>query len=308
MKKLTYVLFIILTFTFSLNCFAYENIIADNADLFSDYEETEIASAIETFSSEKDFSLAVLTTDYASGLSSEELADNYLDNLIDSDGWQENSLLFLIDMDNRNVWISTCGDCVLAFNDSEIDNIIDSGYNSLVSGEYGDCILQMIDSARQVNTEIVDGEDFYIDEFGNIIGEQSGETVIINDQIDDGWYYDNSDSYESDYYISSNHSNSLNFSDIIVYVVIGLVAGVISVFIVKNKYKNTGKGDEFNADDVLLNLTASNDNIVSRNVVTARIPKNNNRGGHGGGGFSGGGSSVHRSGSGRSHGGGGRSF
>ncbi len=308
MKKLLPVLVILISLTFSLNCFAYENVIADDADLFSDYEETEIASAIELFSLEKDFSLAVVTTDYASGLSSEEFADNYLDDLIDTDGWQENSMLFLIDMDNRNVWISTCGDCVLAFSNSEIDSIIDSGYNSLVNGEYSDCILQMTDYARQAYTEIVDGEDFYIDEYGNIIGEQSGETVIINGQIVDGWHSSDSDSYENYYYESDYHSVGLSITDIIIYIIVGLAAGLISVFIVKNKYKNTGKGDEFNADDVLLNLMASNDSIVSRNVITTRIPKNNNRGGPRGGGFSGGGSSVHRSSAGRSHGGGGRSF
>ena len=69
------------------------------------------------------------------------------------------------------------------------------------------------------------------------------------------------------------------------------------------KYKNFGKGDEFDTDDVLLDLTGSDDTVISRNVITTKIQKNNNH--HRGGGAGG---SVSSGGGARSHGGGGRSF
>ena len=68
-----------------------------------------------------------------------------------------------------------------------------------------------------------------------------------------------------------------------------------------------GKGDEFNADDVSLELTASNDNVISKNVITTKIPKNNNNN-HKPGGSGGGGVSVHRSSGGVRHSGAGRKF
>lgn len=286
MKKLLPAIIAVLLFIFSVQGFAYENIIDDSADLFTDIEETEILSSIESFSAETGYSLAVVTTDFTSGVGSEEYANDYHDNLIDTEGWQEDGLLFLIDMDNRNVWISTCGECISAYSDYDIDEIIDSGYDSLTNGYYSDCIISMVDAACNIGTSVYESDvndfDYYYDDYN---------------------YYPN-DNYNNSYY-SSSHSISLNISDFLIYIVIGLVVGLIVAYMVKKSYKNMGKGDEFDADDITLNLTASNDTIISRNVITTRIPRNNN---HHRGGSMGGGSSVHRSGGGRSHGGGGRRF
>lgn len=333
MKKFLPLIVLIFMFAFSVQGFAYENGIFDDADLFSASEETDIDLSLQSFSSEKDFSLAVVTADYTSGVSSEEYADDFYDYLIDNEGWQENGLLFLIDMDNRNVWISTYGECILAYSDSEIDDIIDSGYDSLTAGYYADCILSMIEAARLADTVIDNADDYYIVDDESLFGDPSfagsivefnGEMYSVNDagewipmvteSYENGYYggYYDSDYYDSYYhddyydYGSSYRSSSFNITDVLIYIVIGLVIAAIVVFAVKSRYKNMGKGDEFDADDVILNLTASNDNIVSRNVVTTRIPRNNNHHHHGG--SRGGGSSVHRSGGGRSHGGGGRRF
>ncbi len=309
MKKIVAVSAVIISLLFSVCGFAYESSIFDDADLFSDYEESEIASSAESFMTEKEYSIAIVTTDYTSGISSEEYAYDYYNNLIDTHGWQENGLLMLIDMDNRNVWISTFGDCILAYSDAEIDSIIDGGYNSLVNGEYADCILEMIEEARVSNT-VVDDNDFYIIEDEDLFGDYSfaGNIVEFNGEMfqvaEDGEWISLSDDvyYEN---ITANNKSSLTVSDALIYIVIGLVIAAIVVFVVKSKYKNMGKGDEFSSDDVILNITSSNDKIISRNVVTTRIHRNNNGGSRGG--FSGG-STVHRSGGGRSHGGGGRSF
>ncbi|MBQ8015180.1 MAG: TPM domain-containing protein [Clostridia bacterium] len=322
MKKLIPILCVFLMFVFSVQGFAYENVIDDSADLFSESEEIEILTAIEDFSDVKSFSLAVVTTDYTSCVSSEEFADDYYDYLIDNEGWQEDGVLFLIDMDNRNVWISTCGDCILAYNDSEIDSIIDRGYESLANGFYADCILNMTEAALYTDTSINSGEDHYIIEdeslfgdsfFSGSIAEHNAEIYEINENGEwvpiesDNEFYENFHNYSDSSYSSS--SISFDLGNILIYILIGLAIGGISVFAVKSHYKNTGKGDECDADDLTLNLTASNDNIISRNVITTKIPKNNNH--HHGGGSRGsfsGGSSVHRSGGGRSHGGGGRGF
>lgn len=319
MKKLLPFFMILFMAFFSVNGFAYQNIITDDADLFSDYEEAEISAAIEDFSAEKEFSLAVVTTEFTSGLSSMEYADDYYDYLIDNEGFDENGLLFLIDMDNREVYISTSGDCILSYSDSEIETVIDAGFDDLVNGEYARCILEMTEEARNTDTVIDPENDYYIGE-ESLFDEPffSGSTIEING---DKFYIDangewipaenNSDdyNYDYDYDYSASYDSSFSFTDVLIYIVIGLAVGAVTVFVVKSRYKNQGKGDEFDSDDVVLNITASNDTVISKNVITTRIPKNNNvhRGGSGGG-FSGGGSSVHRSGGGRPHGGGGRRF
>lgn len=312
MKRILPVFVILFLIIFSVKGFAYGNFIDDDADLFSDYEETEILSAIEYFTSEKEFSLAVVTTDFISGLSSEEYADDYYDYLIDNEDFGENGLLFLIDMDNREVWISTSGECILSYNDIEINSIIDNGYNSLTNGDYAQCILEMTEAAMNTDTVTDPDEDYYIGD-DSLFGDSffSGSTVEINGNtyyIDENgeWILTDANSdYNGNYDYGSSDYDAFNFTDVLIYIAIGLAVGGIALYIVKSRYKNQGKGDEFDSDDVVLNITSSNDTIISKNVITTRIPKNNNN--HHSG-SRGGGSSVHRSGGGRPHGGGGRKF
>lgn len=286
MKKIVSVtLVFLLMLTFSVIAFAYENDVSDNANLFSAEEHSEILSRASDFSETTEISLAILTIDFAQGLTSEEYANDYHDNLIDSEGWSEDSMLFLIDMDNRNVWISTTGRAEDVYYD--VDTIIDGGYDYLVDGYYGQCILGMIDAAEN--------EAYYSDSDDEVIEEH--------------YYYFPDDAFEDEYYNEENVSydvqRSFDIEDLLIYIAVGLGIGGIAVFAVKSRYKNFGKGDEFDTDDVFLNLTGSNDTVISRNVVTTRIPRNNNHH-RPGGGSSGGG--MRHSGGGRSHGGGGRGF
>ena len=311
----------VLLISFSVNSFAFEYDVYDKAYLFTEDEKTEIITQAEGFASATGYSLAVVTTDDAMGKTSEEFADECHDELIDLEGWSEDSMLFLIDMDNREIHISTTGEAILAYSDSSIDYIIDSGYSELTDGDYAEAILLMIETAANEcgnpddNYLILDGEDYsYGDsDFSGVIVDFNGKKYKITDDgdwipLNDGFAYDYDYNYNSDVG-NVGSSSGFKFTDALICIAIGLIIAAIVVFIVMSRYKNMGKGDEFDEDDMTLSLTGSSDNIVSRNVITTRIPKNNNRGGRaGGGGFSGGGSSVHRSGGGRSHGGGGRKF
>lgn len=311
---------ILILSVFSVSAFAYDTYVDDFADLFSDDEINLIEEAVESFASETDFSVAVVTTDDALGKTSQEYADDYYDSLIFNSGWSENGLLFLIDMDNREVYISTAGECILTYSDSSVDYIIDSGYNDLVSGYYADCVLAMLETAAN-EYENYSGGNYYIpDEEDYSYGDSEFSDSVV--QFDGEWYEVSSDGewvpvdeynydygYDYGYNSGSRNRSGFEWSHVLAYIIIALVIAAIAVFAVKSRYKNMGKGDEFDADDITLNLTNSSDNIISRNVVTTRIPRNNNHNRPGGrsGGFSGG-SSVHRSGGGIRHGGGGRKF
>ncbi len=285
MKKILSVLTVFLFIISLLIPLAYayeETLIDDAANLFEDMQEEEISSALLNFALETTYSAAVISTDNANGKTSQAYADDYYDNLVVSEGWSHNGILFLIDMDNREVCISTMGECIPVYADS-IDYIIDFGYSELVDGNYTECILLMIDAAYE-RTQTGSGE--YYDDF-----------------YDDGYY-----GGEVNYPNTVTKSSGISIGNVAVCIIVALVVAAISVFAVKSKYKNTGKGDEFDTDDVVLNLTGSNDTVISRNVVTTRVPRNNNHNRTGGrGGISGGGSS-HRSSGGFSHGGGSRKF
>ncbi len=277
MKKIfSFLLATVLFVSFSAYAFAYESDVKDYANLFSEDELFQIVSEASFYTASSDISLAVLTINDAQGLSSEEYANDYIDNLIDNEGWNDSCMLFLIDMDNRNVWVSTTGRAEDIYYD--VDPIIDGGYDYLADGEYAQCILGMID--------VADNESYFFDSEGEIVEEH--------------YIYFPEDTLEHEY--DYEVQRTVGITDVLICIIVGLGIGGISVLVVKSRYKNFGKGDEFDTDDVLLNLTGTNDTVISRNVVTTKIPKNNNH--HRSGGTGG----ARPSGGVRSHGGGGRSF
>lgn len=314
MKKVFSLLLFALLFVslFSVNAFAYDITLDDAAELFSDDEIKTISKISEAFAFSSDFSVAVVTTDDAEGKTAQEYAEDYYDSLIFDSGWSENGFLILIDMDNRELYFSTAGECILTYSDSAVESVLDSGYEYIADGYYADCVVAMLERAENIYYND-DGGNYYIpdtDDFSYGDSEFSDSLVLFDGEWyevtpDGEWVY----AGEYDDYSSSGSQDSFNFGNVLIYIVIGLVIAAVTVFAVKSSYKNIGKGDEFNADDIVLDLSHSTDNIISRNVVTTRVPRNNNHNRPGGrsGGF-GGGSSVHRSSGGVRHGGGGRKF
>ncbi len=290
MKKLIATVFsIVFIFVFSVSAFASYNVmIDDGANLFTEDEIENINSAAYELASLKDFSVAVVTTEDSMGKTAMEYADDYYDNLIFNSGWSEDGICFLIDMDNREIYVSCAGFCIDEYSDYELNSIVDSGYSYVAAGEYKDCIVTMIYTAEKL--AISHDENSYYD---------SGEYIPTY-----GDYYEDDYSY---YYVDDVIVNKgFDFSHVLIYVIIGVVAGGITVLVIKNSYKNTGIGDEYNADDVFLEVTALNDTVISKNVITTKIPRNNNN--HRPGGKGGGGVSVHRSSGGIRHSGAGRKF
>ena len=280
-------------FLFSVCSYAdsFDVMIDDRASLFSEEEAENIDAAAYEFANLTEFSVAVVTTDYAMGKSAMEFADDYYDSLIFSSGWSENGILFLIDMDNREIYVSCAGLCIDEYSDYELNEIVDGGYAYVSAGEYSDCIITMISEAEKLFAESNDISSYY--ENGEFIPTYGGE-------------------YEEEYYYGdydySDNENGFSISHFLFYIIISLVIGGITVFAVKSSYKNIGKGDEFNADDISLELTASNDNVISKNVITTKIPRNNNNNNHRTGGGGSRSVSVHRSSGGVRHSGAGRKF
>ncbi len=282
----------LLILMFSVSAFAgFNTVVDDGASLFTEYDMLNIDEAANELAAETDFSVAVVTTDDAMGKSAMEFADDYYDSLIFDKGWSENGILFLIDMDNREIYVSCAGLCIDEYSDYELNLIIDSGYSYITQGEYSECVVSMIYNAEKLALESDENSSYY---------EDDDFVITYGGEYEDEYYYN-----DDGYYYEENGGFSL--SHVLIYIVIGLAVGGIAVFAVKSSYKNMGKGDEFNADDVSLELTASNDNVISKNVITTKIPRNNNNN-HKPGGRGGGGVSVHRSSGGVRHSGAGRKF
>ena len=107
----------------------------DFAELLENEEalEAEIAELRERWT----IDVVIVTTDDAHGKSSMEYADDFFDyNGFGYDKPMGDGVLFLIDMDNRQIWISTCGKAIIYFTDSRIDEALDDIIEYMYDSNY----------------------------------------------------------------------------------------------------------------------------------------------------------------------------
>lgn len=122
--------------------------IYDYANLFSDTEEVQLKDSVEQFIYEYDMDMVIVTIDYNNKLSSMAYADDFYDYNGFGRGLQNDGILFLIDMDKRNMWISTTGRAISVYNDTRIDTILDFTYNKIKNKEYAKCAEEFVKYAK----------------------------------------------------------------------------------------------------------------------------------------------------------------
>lgn len=119
----------------------------DFADLLTETEEEEIYNRIIKFIDKSNIDMVVVTIDENNKSSSMVYADDFYDYNDFGIGDKKDGILFLIDMDNRNMWISTTGSAIRKYSDEKIDSILDATYNKISNQDYYGCILEFIDNS-----------------------------------------------------------------------------------------------------------------------------------------------------------------
>ncbi len=112
----------------------------DMADLFTEDEEKDLIDAAGKFVKNEDHNVLFLTYSDAMGNTTMTFSDDYMDLLFPND---EDNVAFVIDMDNRKVYINTMGVYLDDLSAEEIDECIDAGYSHMPDGEYYDAMLKM---------------------------------------------------------------------------------------------------------------------------------------------------------------------
>lgn len=113
----------------------------DAADLLTDAEESALLEQIEELENATGWKVFVLTTADADGRSSQAYADDY----VDTHAFEQDGVCYLIDMDNREVAISTTGKAISVINDNAVEDILDAGYGRLGTENYSGCFRNMMD-------------------------------------------------------------------------------------------------------------------------------------------------------------------
>lgn len=284
-----FIMLVLLLGILSINTYAidYRYGVYDEADLLTAEEEHKLTAMASDWAKSLRAHIIFLTVDDAGRKSSAQVADNFYDELIygSAGGPDEDGILFLIDMDNREVYVSTSGNLICWINDQEIDDAIDKGWTDLTKGNYYDSFNKIAKEA--LNTaqywksqgDTCD-DDAYIKGPGSTYGQRQQKPTFF----------------------------SAFTSGFLRYLLLGIIAAV--GFAILSLKKHNAPNKKMSANLYL--SENQNYKVTNKDVKLVKTwhtvdkgyyaPKNNSSSsGHRSG-------SSHSSSSGRSHGGGGRKF
>lgn len=119
--------------------------IYDFANLLTSSEEEKLYEKVNDYIETSNYDLAIVTINYNNKNSAEAYADDFFDYNNFGFSARRDGLLILIDMDTREIYVSTSGMAIKMYNDARIDGIIDAGYYYLKNQDYYECLTRMLD-------------------------------------------------------------------------------------------------------------------------------------------------------------------
>ncbi len=132
MKKLIFIFVMLLALTVPV--FASGDLLVDEADLLTDREEERLLEQLEQVRDQHDLDIVIVTVDDTDGQYIRDYADDYYDY----NGYADDGVLLLVDMDSRQWWITGTGAGVDIFTSSVIDHIGDEFEDALSDGDYAE--------------------------------------------------------------------------------------------------------------------------------------------------------------------------
>ena len=241
----------------------------DFADLFTDSEEQSLYEEITKYIDKYKMDLAVVTISSNVKSSAQEYADDFYDYNDFGINSSKDGVLFLIDMDTRNIHMTTTGQAIKMYDDERVDDALDLVYQHMTDQEY---YLGTTKFINKISSDMDSGVP------------SSNKNMVID---------------KDDNVHMIKRVNYL-FITVLSFVIATIV---IAILIAKNKLvrKATTAEEYLVKDSVKINNDGTT--LISSNTVKHKIEHDS-----GGGSSSSGGSSFHSGSSGSSHGGGSHGF
>lgn len=235
-----YLLVILLSIFFLNFMFVYGQglKVFDDAGLYSDEEVRELDYEANTISENFDMDIIIVTTDATDGKTSREYADDYYDENSFGVGSDLDGILFLLDMDNGEAYISTSGEGIKYLTDQRIESILDMAFeNGLEDGDY----------------------------YSGTQGFLSGTKQYLESGIPSNQYSEDE---------SVKEENSLTLLEGIISLFSGGALSAGFFFKTKSKYKmkNPIKPMTFR-DNSIIRISASDDRLIDTILTHRKIPK-----------------------------------
>ena len=138
----------------------------DFAEILSDSEEEKLYKQIEQFITGTSMDFVIVTTSKHTKASSRDYAHDFYD----FNDFKNNGMLFLIDMQQSEIYMVTKGSAVSIFTDKRMEPLLKNAYNSVVAKNYYKACSNFITSSAEfVNIGIAaDDEVVKIDSDGTV--------------------------------------------------------------------------------------------------------------------------------------------
>lgn len=107
-------------------------ILEDSADLLTDAEEAALAEAMQEITAYGNAGFRTISYNAVT-------ADEYLEAYYREKFGKDSGIVFLIDMDNRKIWLRDDGEIEQTIGASNLDSIADNCYRYASAGEYFEC-------------------------------------------------------------------------------------------------------------------------------------------------------------------------
>jgi len=258
-----------------------EGRVRDDAGLYNAADAAQMEQAIERIRNRYQIDLAVWTTyDIPQGNMSttRAYADQYYEDNGFGMGADRSGVVFVVDMNNRNNYLSTAGVMIDYLNDSRVESVLSSADDYLYEQRWASAMMAEIRATEGFLAKGIEEGNFRYDE---VTGERLS-----------GLY------------------NKLTTTELLLALGAGAIVALIIIMSVRSSYQLRGSTYKYDlSSNSQRNLTLDNETFLRQTVSTRRIVRDtpsSSGGGHSGG--SSHGSSVHISSGGMSHGGGGHHF
>ena len=239
--------------------------VIDDAALFSADELATLDTQAVELGQRYQMDIHILTIADAAGKSSMVYADDYYDQHDFGVGSNKDGLLFLIDLDNREIYLSTSGSAIQYLTDQRISDILDAAYTGGLA-----------------DSNFVDATQAFLNKTAEFLaaGIPSNQRTVMGKE-----------------------PNRLTWLDSLVSLAVAIAAGLGVRLSIPGTYKGHSRPSYFDfRTNSLVSLGQIADQLLDTRVTSRPLPRPQASGG------SEGRSTVHRSGGGRIHGGGGRKF
>ncbi len=125
-----------------------EQRLMDEAGLFGSEEAEELEREIADTADQVGFDVAILTTDDTGGKSSQLYADDEYEARELGSGSDRSGILFLLDMDGRELVLSTDGKAKRIFTDSRMETMLDGIYDRASDGDFYGAAMSFLSDVR----------------------------------------------------------------------------------------------------------------------------------------------------------------